>query len=123
MRMTRMQSPGLYKRLQYHFQRRPILFPHFSTMRFSSFVSAASAVAVASLVVADTDAEKVSDVVNVTQDTFESTVNSEPLILVEFYAPWFVRFLVLVVRPFLKINPGVDTANHWLRITKRQPQR
>ncbi|KAF8138721.1 thioredoxin-like protein [Boletus edulis] len=57
-------------------------------MRLSSFVSVASAAALASLVVADTDAEKPSDVVSVTQDTFESTVNPEPLILVEFYAPW-----------------------------------
>lgn len=57
-------------------------------MRFSSFVSAASAIALASLVVADTDAEKPSDVINATEDTFESTVNPEPLILVEFFAPW-----------------------------------
>lgn len=59
-------------------------------MRFSSFVSAASAVAFASLVVGDTDTDKPSDVVSVTQDTFESTVNPESLILVEFFAPWFV---------------------------------
>jgi protein disulfide-isomerase A1 len=55
-------------------------------MRFSSFVSVA--VALASLVAADTDAEKPSDVLTVTQETFESTVKPEPLILVEFYAPW-----------------------------------
>lgn len=60
-------------------------------MRFTSLVSAASAVGFASLVVADTDAEKASDVISVTQDTFESTVNPESLILVEFFAPWLVR--------------------------------
>lgn len=57
-------------------------------MRFSPFVSAASAVALASLVTADTDAEKVSDVLSLTQDTFESVVRPESLILVEFFAPW-----------------------------------
>lgn len=57
-------------------------------MRFSSIVSAASAVAFASLVVADTDTEKVSDVLDITQDTFESIVHPESLILVEFFAPW-----------------------------------
>lgn len=57
-------------------------------MRFSSL---ASAVALASLVAADTDAEKVSDVLNVTQETFESIVHPEPLILVEFFAPWCVQ--------------------------------
>ncbi|KIJ20059.1 hypothetical protein PAXINDRAFT_67793 [Paxillus involutus ATCC 200175] len=57
-------------------------------MRLSTFVSAASAVAFASLVAADADAEKPSDVITVGQETFESTVHPEPLILVEFYAPW-----------------------------------
>jgi protein disulfide-isomerase A1 len=60
-------------------------------MRFTTFVSAASAVALASLVAADADAEKPSDVINITQETFESTVNPEPLILVEFFAPWYVQ--------------------------------
>ena len=60
-------------------------------MRISSFVSAASAVALASLVAAEGDAEKKpSDVIDITQETFESTVNPEPLILVEFFAPWYV---------------------------------
>ncbi|KAG9317676.1 disulfide isomerase [Chiua virens] len=57
-------------------------------MRLSSFVSVASAVAFASLVIADSDTENASDVISVTQDTFESVVNSESLILVEFFAPW-----------------------------------
>jgi len=59
-------------------------------MRISSFVSAASAVALASLATADGDTEKPSDVINITQETFETTVNPEPLILVEFFAPWYV---------------------------------
>lgn len=66
----------------------PLSLPRLSTMRFSSFVSAASAVAFASLVVADADADKASDVLDVTQDTFESVVHPESLILVEFFAPW-----------------------------------
>ncbi|KAF9222009.1 protein disulfide isomerase [Gyrodon lividus] len=57
-------------------------------MRFFAFVSAASAVAFVSLVAADADAEKPSDVVSLSQETFESTINPEPLILVEFFAPW-----------------------------------
>lgn len=60
-------------------------------MRFTSFVTTASAVALASLVVADADAEKPSDVLSLTQETFESTVVPESLILVEFFAPWCVR--------------------------------
>jgi hypothetical protein len=86
-------------------------------MRFSSFVSVA--VALASLVAADTDAEKPSDVLTVTQETFESTVKPEPLILVEFYAPWYVRYPVFF-RHSASPHAGVDTAKHWLRITKRQ---
>ncbi|KAG1768164.1 thioredoxin-like protein [Suillus occidentalis] len=56
-------------------------------MRFSSLVSVASAIALASLVSAE-DAAESSDVLNLTKDTFSSVVNPESLILVEFYAPW-----------------------------------
>ncbi|KAG1755646.1 thioredoxin-like protein [Suillus lakei] len=56
-------------------------------MRFSSLVSVASAIALASLASAE-DAAESSDVLNLTKDTFSSAVNAEPLILVEFYAPW-----------------------------------
>lgn len=61
-------------------------------MRISTFVSAASAVALASLAVADSEAEveTPSDVINIVQETFESVVNPEPLILVEYFAPWSV---------------------------------
>lgn len=57
-------------------------------MRLSTFVSAASAVALASVVAAEADAEKPSDVINITQETFDSTIIPEPLVLVEFFAPW-----------------------------------
>ncbi|KAG2141741.1 thioredoxin-like protein [Suillus bovinus] len=56
-------------------------------MRLSSLVSVASAIAFASLASAEDSAES-SDVLVLTKDTFTSAVNSEPLILVEFYAPW-----------------------------------
>lgn len=56
-------------------------------MRFSSFVSVASAIALASLASAE-DAAESSDVLSLTKDTFSSAVNAEPLILVEFFAPW-----------------------------------
>lgn len=56
-------------------------------MRFSSLVSVASAIALASLVSAE-DAAESSDVLTLTKDNFSSVVNPESLILVEFYAPW-----------------------------------
>ncbi|KAG0709680.1 thioredoxin-like protein [Suillus ampliporus] len=56
-------------------------------MRFTSFVSVASVIALASFVSAE-DAETSSDVLNLTKDNFGSSVNAEPLILVEFFAPW-----------------------------------
>ncbi|KAG2077373.1 protein disulfide isomerase [Suillus decipiens] len=56
-------------------------------MRFSSFVSVASAIALASLASAEDSAES-SDVLVLTKDNFTSAVNAEPLILLEFYAPW-----------------------------------
>jgi protein disulfide-isomerase A1 len=53
-------------------------------MRLSTFIPAASAFAFAALVAA----EGTSDVLDLKADTFESSVNPEPLILVEFFAPW-----------------------------------
>ena len=53
----------------------------------SSFVSAAFTVTLTSLAAADGDAKKKpSDVIDITQEMFESTVNPEPLILVKFFA-------------------------------------
>ncbi|KAH7914164.1 thioredoxin-like protein [Hygrophoropsis aurantiaca] len=57
-------------------------------MRLSSLVSTASAIAFASLVAADASDATASDVLSLTAETFESTVNPESLILVEFFAPW-----------------------------------
>ncbi|KAG2367335.1 thioredoxin-like protein [Suillus spraguei] len=54
-------------------------------MRLSSFVSVASAIALASLASAEAES---SDVLVLTKDNFTSAVNPEPLILLEFYAPW-----------------------------------
>lgn len=31
-----------------------------------------------------------SDVLSLTSETFEATIKAEPLLLVEFFAPWFV---------------------------------
>jgi thiol-disulfide isomerase/thioredoxin len=56
-----------------------------ATMRFSSILSPASVVALASLILADA----ASDVLSLTASTFQSSVNTEPLILVEFFAPWY----------------------------------
>ncbi|KAF8974519.1 disulfide isomerase [Flammula alnicola] len=50
-------------------------------MRFSTPVSL---LALAAVVLAN----EASDVISLTAATFESTVNAEPLILVEFFAPW-----------------------------------
>jgi protein disulfide-isomerase A1 len=53
-------------------------------MRLLPFIPAASAFVLATLVAA----EGASDVLDLKADTFESSVNPEPLILVEFFAPW-----------------------------------
>jgi len=55
-------------------------------MRFSPFISAASLLAGAALVAASDD----SDVLNLVSKNFLSTVNKEELMLVEFFAPWYV---------------------------------
>lgn len=56
-------------------------------MRLSSLYLQASFLALASLARAEGD----SDVLSLTAANFESSVSAEPLILVEFYAPWYVR--------------------------------
>lgn len=50
-------------------------------MRFQHFISTTSLLALAGLVAA-------SDVIDLTPDTFDEIVNPEPLMLVEFFAPW-----------------------------------
>ncbi|KAH9951589.1 protein disulfide isomerase [Amylocystis lapponica] len=53
-------------------------------MRFSPFLSSAAAFALISAVVA----EGPSDVIDLTPANFDTVVKPEPLILVEFFAPW-----------------------------------
>ncbi len=62
-------------------------------MRYS-FLAPALALAFASSVFADADAPP-SDVLSLTAADFDDIVNPEPLILVEFFAPWYVSFAQL----------------------------
>ena len=55
-------------------------------MRLSSILSSASSLFLASLAVA----EGASDVIDLTPSNFQSVVNPESIMLVEFFAPWFV---------------------------------
>ena len=89
-------------------------------MRFTSFVSVASAVAFVSLASAKdaADGAKTSDVLNLTKDNFASTVDPEPLILVEFFAPWQVIFIL--ISRCLNPGTGVVTASLLPPIMRRQ---
>lgn len=53
-------------------------------MRLSAVSSPVCLLALASLVLGET----VSDVLKLTSATFEETVSNNPLMLVEFFAPW-----------------------------------
>ena len=55
------------------------------TMRLAAFLSPISILAFAAGALAD---DAPSDVISLTNVDFDSVVNSEPLILVEFFAPW-----------------------------------
>lgn len=52
-------------------------------MRFSRLFTSAAAFALFSAVLG-------SDVLDLTHDNFDAVVNPESLILVEFFAPWYV---------------------------------
>lgn len=54
-------------------------------MRLSSISSPACLLALASFVLA----EAASDVVKLTAATFDESVASNPLMLIEFFAPWY----------------------------------
>jgi hypothetical protein len=58
-------------------------------MRVPSLLASASSLLLAAFVVA----EGVSDVIDLTPANFKSVVDSENLILVEFFAPWWVILL------------------------------
>lgn len=91
-------------------------------MRFASFVSVVSAVAFVSFASAkDADSTNDSDVLNLTKDNFASTIEPEPLILVEFFAPWSVVLSTISLDHWLSSRTGVVTANLLLPITRRQP--
>jgi protein disulfide-isomerase A1 len=62
-------------------------------MRFSTLLTSASSLLLATLALA----EGPSDVIDLTPANFNSVVSSEKLILVEFFAPWLVPFLSLLV--------------------------
>ncbi len=57
-------------------------------MRLRSVLCPGAALMLASLVAA----EAASDVISLTASSFESVVNPEPLILVEFFAPWYAPY-------------------------------
>lgn len=82
-------------------------------MRFSLLVSS-GVVLLASLVAADA-----SDVLSLTSENFDAVVKPEPLVLVEFFAPWYAS----AVGGWFVSNQcvGVDTARRWPP-TMRRPR-
>ena len=44
-------------------------------------------------------ADEASDVISLTAQTFQSTIDTEPIILVQFFAPWYglITFLILFI--------------------------
>lgn len=87
-------------------------------MRFSTPVYLLT---LAALVAAD----QASDVISLTAQTFESTVNTEPLVLVEFFAPWYGHLIFLDLFISHLQSLGVDIAKPWpLTMRKlQQPSR
>jgi len=65
-------------------------FLFFPVMRLSSLSTSVSLLALAAVVLGDAapDADAPSDVLSLTTATFKSSVADEPLMLVEFFAPW-----------------------------------
>lgn len=80
----------------------PLALQPTTAMRFSTPISL---LALAALVAAD----EASDVISLTAQTFQSTVDAEPLALVEFFAPWYglITFEHFHSSP---IRTGVDIA-------------
>jgi hypothetical protein len=85
-------------------------------MRLATFLSRVSVLSLVPLVFADDP----SDVLNLTHINFDSVVKPEPLILVEFFAPWYVSSIG-VFSHNLKVFPGADTARISHLIMRKQP--
>ena len=75
-------------------------------MRFSTPVYL---LALAALVAAD----EASDVISLTAQTFQSIVDTEPIALVEFFAPWYGLITFLNLFHFSSNRTGVDIAKLW----------
>lgn len=86
-------------------------------MRVSHLLSSALVLAVA---YAADEAAAESDVLSLTASSFNTVVDPEPLILVEFFAPWSVYELTHVLH-FAYSCSGVVTAKRSLR-TMRRPR-
>jgi hypothetical protein len=85
-------------------------------MRFSALSGAAASVALATLVAA----EGATDVLALTTAEFEKSIAEEPLMLVEFYAPWYVlKNMNKESRAY--VYPGVVTARLLPLTTTRLP--
>jgi hypothetical protein len=83
-------------------------------MRFTAPVSFLALVALALAEEAST-----SDVLSLTASTFDSTVNAEPLILVEFFAPWYVSPVSYLTSHLYSLRTGADTVKHWHHTTRK----
>lgn len=87
-------------------------------MRLSSFQVPVCLLALASYAAAEASADA-SDVLKLTAETFEKSVSDNSLVLVEFFAPWYIVSCLLFWSYRLTLSPGVDTARLLLLITKR----
>lgn len=92
-------------------------------MRLSAFCSPALVLALASLVSANGEQSDVpsdipSDVLKLTAANFDDSVNNAPLMLVEFFAPWYAT--VYAFPPLAHcFSLGVDIAKPSHLITKK----
>lgn len=87
-------------------------------MRVSSVLSSLTALAL----VCVANAEGASDVLDLTPANFKSIVDAEPLMLVEFFAPWYVRSSRSQQPSSYAFIVGVATAKLLLPSTRLLPQ-
>jgi hypothetical protein len=71
-----------------------------------------------SLWVASTVADEQSDVIDLHPEIFKSIVNAQELMLVEFFAPWQVRFKCFMDR-IVDLFLGVVTVKLWPPIMRK----